>query len=68
MGFLTWIVVGLVAGWLAGKVMKGGGYGVLIDIVSASSAALSEAGSLGCSAFGREAESSARSWWLSWGP
>ena len=27
------IVVGLVAGWLAGQVMKGGGYGVLMDIV-----------------------------------
>jgi len=33
MGFLTWIVVGLIAGWLAGQVMKGGGYGVLVDIV-----------------------------------
>jgi len=27
------ILVGLVAGWLAGQVMKGGGYGVLMDIV-----------------------------------
>jgi Predicted membrane protein len=26
MGFLAWIVVGLIAGWLAGQVMKGGGY------------------------------------------
>lgn len=33
MSFLTWIVVGLVAGWLAGKVMKGGGYGVIVDIL-----------------------------------
>ena len=33
MGFLVWIVVGLIAGWLAGQVMKGGGYGVLVDIV-----------------------------------
>src|SRR6516164_731366 len=33
MGFLYWIVVGLIAGWLAGQVMKGGGYGVLMDIV-----------------------------------
>jgi len=32
MGFLAWIVTGLIAGWLAGKVMKGGGYGVLVDI------------------------------------
>ena len=33
MGFLAWIVVGLIAGWLAGQVMKGGGYGVLADVV-----------------------------------
>jgi uncharacterized membrane protein YeaQ/YmgE (transglycosylase-associated protein family) len=33
MGFLTWIVVGLIAGWLAGQVMKGGGYGVVVDII-----------------------------------
>ena len=33
MGLLAWIIVGLIAGWLAGQVMKGGGYGVLMDIV-----------------------------------
>jgi len=33
MGIISWIVVGLIAGWLAGRVMKGGGYGVLVDIV-----------------------------------
>ena len=33
MGLITWIVVGLIAGWLAGQVMKGGGYGVLVDII-----------------------------------
>ena len=27
------IIVGGIAGWLAGVVMKGGGYGVLVDIV-----------------------------------
>ena len=32
-GILSWIVVGLIAGWLAGKVMKGGGYGLIGDIV-----------------------------------
>jgi len=32
-GLIWWIVVGLIAGWLAGKVMKGGGYGVVMDIV-----------------------------------
>ncbi len=33
MHFLEWIVVGLIAGWLAGQVMKGGGYGVIVDII-----------------------------------
>jgi uncharacterized membrane protein YeaQ/YmgE (transglycosylase-associated protein family) len=33
MGFLAWIIVGLIAGWLAGQVMKGGGYGTLVDII-----------------------------------
>jgi len=32
-GLTWWIAVGLIAGWLAGKVMKGGGFGVLMDIV-----------------------------------
>jgi uncharacterized membrane protein YeaQ/YmgE (transglycosylase-associated protein family) len=32
-GLLYWIIVGVIAGFLAGKVMKGGGYGVLMDIV-----------------------------------
>ena len=27
------IIVGLIAGWLAGQVMKGGGYGILMDIL-----------------------------------
>ena len=33
MGILSWIVVGLIAGWLAGMVMKGGGYGLIGDII-----------------------------------
>ena len=33
MGFISWIVVGLIAGWLAGQVMKGGGYGTIADII-----------------------------------
>ena len=32
-GLIAWLVVGLVAGWLAGQFMKGGGYGVIGDIV-----------------------------------
>jgi uncharacterized membrane protein YeaQ/YmgE (transglycosylase-associated protein family) len=33
LGLLAWIIVGLVAGWLTGLVMKGGGYGVVGDII-----------------------------------
>jgi len=33
MSILSWIVVGLLAGWLAGMVMKGGGFGLIGDIV-----------------------------------
>lgn len=32
MGILSWIIIGLIAGWLAGVIMKGSGYGVLSDI------------------------------------
>lgn len=33
MGLLAWLIVGLIAGWLAGQVMRGGGYGLVGDIV-----------------------------------
>ena len=33
MSFIWFILIGLIAGWLAGLVMKGGGYGVLGDII-----------------------------------
>jgi uncharacterized membrane protein YeaQ/YmgE (transglycosylase-associated protein family) len=32
-GIIAWLFVGLIAGWLAGIMMKGGGYGVLGDIL-----------------------------------
>lgn len=32
-GIIAWIIVGLIAGWLAGKLMRGGGYGVAGDLV-----------------------------------
>jgi uncharacterized membrane protein YeaQ/YmgE (transglycosylase-associated protein family) len=28
---LWWIIVGLIAGWATGKIMRGAGYGVLLD-------------------------------------
>ena len=33
MGILSWIIVGLIAGWLAGLVVRGGGYGIIGDII-----------------------------------
>ena len=34
MGWILWvIIVGLIAGWAAGKIMGKGGYGPLMDIV-----------------------------------
>jgi uncharacterized membrane protein YeaQ/YmgE (transglycosylase-associated protein family) len=33
MGILSWLVVGLIAGFLASRVMRGGGYGLIGDIV-----------------------------------
>jgi uncharacterized membrane protein YeaQ/YmgE (transglycosylase-associated protein family) len=32
-GLVWWCIVGGIAGFLAGKVMKGGGFGVLMDII-----------------------------------
>ncbi|MGH9589815.1 MAG: GlsB/YeaQ/YmgE family stress response membrane protein [Terracidiphilus sp.] len=33
MGFIAWIVAGLIAGWATGKIMKGSGYGFIVDIL-----------------------------------
>lgn len=32
-GLLGWIVIGLLAGWLAGKIARGQGYGCITDII-----------------------------------
>ena len=32
-GIIVWLVIGAVAGWLAGTLVKGGGYGLIGDIV-----------------------------------
>ena len=32
-GILVWIIIGAAAGWLTGKLMKGSGFGFLMDIV-----------------------------------
>lgn len=33
MGLLWFLLIGLVAGWLAGLIMKGGGYGLIGDLI-----------------------------------
>lgn len=33
MSIIAWIVLGLIAGWLAGMIMRGSGYGLIGDIV-----------------------------------
>ena len=33
MAFLYFILIGAIAGWLAGTIMKGNGYGILMNIV-----------------------------------
>jgi uncharacterized membrane protein YeaQ/YmgE (transglycosylase-associated protein family) len=33
MNIIWWVIVGLIAGWATGKIMRGAGYGPLMDIV-----------------------------------
>jgi uncharacterized membrane protein YeaQ/YmgE (transglycosylase-associated protein family) len=30
---ISWILIGLIAGWLAGKIARGAGYGCITDII-----------------------------------
>jgi len=32
-GIIAWLIIGAIAGWLAGVLVKGGGFGVLVDIL-----------------------------------
>ena len=33
MGFIVWLIVGAIAGWLAGTIVRGGGFGLIGDII-----------------------------------
>ncbi|MBN9146751.1 MULTISPECIES: GlsB/YeaQ/YmgE family stress response membrane protein [unclassified Nitrobacter] len=33
MGVIVWLIVGAIAGWLAGVIVKGGGFGLIGNIV-----------------------------------
>jgi uncharacterized membrane protein YeaQ/YmgE (transglycosylase-associated protein family) len=32
-GLIAWLVIGAIAGWLAGTLVKGGGFGLIGDII-----------------------------------
>jgi uncharacterized membrane protein YeaQ/YmgE (transglycosylase-associated protein family) len=32
-GIIAWIIIGAVAGWITGKLMKGSGFGFIMDMV-----------------------------------
>jgi uncharacterized membrane protein YeaQ/YmgE (transglycosylase-associated protein family) len=32
-GLIAWIVIGVLAGWITGKLMKGSGYGFFMDMI-----------------------------------
>jgi uncharacterized membrane protein YeaQ/YmgE (transglycosylase-associated protein family) len=32
-GLIAWIIIGVVAGWLTGKIMKGSGFGFFLDMI-----------------------------------
>lgn len=32
-GIIAWLIVGLIAGWLVGLFMRGGGYGIIFDVI-----------------------------------
>ncbi len=32
-GFISWIVIGLLAGWIAGHLTRGRGFGCVVDII-----------------------------------
>lgn len=32
-GIIVWLIIGAVAGWLAGLLVKGGGFGLIVDII-----------------------------------
>jgi uncharacterized membrane protein YeaQ/YmgE (transglycosylase-associated protein family) len=43
-GLLGWIIIGLIAGWLAGQIYRGRGFGCIADIILGLVGAVLEAG------------------------
>ena len=32
-GIIAWLIIGVIAGWLAGKIVEGAGFGLIVDII-----------------------------------
>lgn len=32
-GIIAWLIIGAIAGWLAGLLVKGSGFGIVVDII-----------------------------------
>jgi uncharacterized membrane protein YeaQ/YmgE (transglycosylase-associated protein family) len=32
-GIIAWIIIGVIAGWITGKLMKGSGFGFIVDMI-----------------------------------
>jgi uncharacterized membrane protein YeaQ/YmgE (transglycosylase-associated protein family) len=32
-GIIAWIIIGIVAGWITGKLLKGSGFGAIMDMI-----------------------------------
>lgn len=32
-GLIVFLIIGAIAGWLAGKIMRGGGFGLIVNII-----------------------------------
>jgi uncharacterized membrane protein YeaQ/YmgE (transglycosylase-associated protein family) len=32
-GIIAWLIIGAIAGWLAGKIVEGSGFGLIVDII-----------------------------------
>lgn len=32
-GIIAWIIIGIIAGWITGKLMKGSGFGAIMDMI-----------------------------------
>ena len=34
-GIILWLIIGAVAGWLAGKIVEGAGFGLIVAVIGA---------------------------------